>query len=65
MNNFEIIESLSKTSAFKQIETKELVLRLKENLQILAEDDDHLSIRECISQNIEFADAQTDIRFNA
>lgn len=63
MDNLKIIESLSKTSAFNENLTKELILQLKHNINLDFTSNDHLNIREKISNRQEFADAQADNNF--
>ncbi len=63
MDNYEIIESLSNTSAFNTNQNLQLILKLKNNLKLDPMLNEHLDIRKKISNRQVFADAQADCLF--
>ena len=58
MNNYQIIESLAKTSNFNSNHSKVFLDELVKNLGIDANHHDHLEIRAKIANRTNFVDAQ-------
>lgn len=63
MENIEIVEIMSKTSAFKESLAMSLLEKLINNLNLPKEDFNHQSIRSSILNNNRFADAQATCHF--